>query len=246
MKRLFLTFTVVGICLITTGQVPKSFNYQTIIRKASGEVMAAKKVSLKFSILPDVTVDTVVYTERQSVITDKVGFISVTIGSGSDKIGNFTDIDWNANDYFLKVEIDTTGGTTYSELGPRQVLNEPVARHSKTSKKDTQDITEDKLFISRKYVGRFLDFRQTGPKNNNGPNLIWIKTSMDATFGKISAYGKKCEFSVGDNLYIRRAYYSPGGISGFWVYQIENDSSVYYRATAFQHDRKVFVDTWFK
>ena len=56
MKRLFLTFTVVGICLITTGQVPKSFNYQTIIRKASGEVMAAKKVSLKFSILPDVTV----------------------------------------------------------------------------------------------------------------------------------------------------------------------------------------------
>jgi len=246
MKRLFLTFTVVGICLITTGQVPKSFNYQTIIRKASGEVMAAKKVSLKFSILPDVTVDTVVYTERQSVITDKVGFISVTIGNGMDKTGSFTDIDWKANDYFLKVEIDTTGGTSYTEIGPRQVLNEPVARQSKTSKKNTPDIAEDKLFISRKYVGRFLDFRQTGPKNNNGPNLIWIKTSMDVTFGKISAYGKKCEFSVGDNLYIRRAYYSPGGISGFWVYQIENDSSIYYRATAFQHDRKVFVDTWFK
>jgi len=246
MKRLFLIFTVFGICHILSGQVPKSFNYQTIIRKASGEVIAAKRVSLKFSILPDLTVDTVVYSERQSVITDKLGFVSVTIGNGTDKTGSFSDIDWNANDYFLKVEIDTTGGTSYTEIGPRQVLNEPVARQSKTSKKNTPDIAEDKLFISRKYVGRFLDFRQTGPKNNNGPNLIWIKTSMDVTFGKISAYGKKCEFSVGDNLYIRRAYYSPGGISGFWVYQIENDSSVYYRATAFQHDRKVFVDTWFK
>ena len=246
MKRLFLTFTVFGLCFILAGQVPKSFNYQTVVRNTSGDVMAAKKISLKFSILPDITIDTVVYSERHAVTTDKAGFVSVTIGNGTDKTGSFSDIDWNANNYFLRVEIDTTGGTTYSEMGPVQEMSELIGKHSKASRKNNQVIIEDKLFISRKYIGKFLDFRHTGPKDYNGPNLIWIKTSMDNSFGKISAYGKKCEFSVGDNLYLRRAYYSPGGISGFWVYQIENDASVYYRATAFQHDRKVFVDTWFK
>jgi hypothetical protein len=91
-----------------------------------------------------------------------------------------------------------------------------------------------------------VDYRQTGPSDSNGLNLIWIKTTLDKTFGKISAFGKKCEFSVDDKLYIKRTYYSPGVVSGYWVYQIENDSSVYYRLTDFQHDRKVSVETWFK
>jgi hypothetical protein len=91
-----------------------------------------------------------------------------------------------------------------------------------------------------------VDYRQTGPDTYNGPNIIWVKTSMDEIFGKISAYGKKCKFLVGDKLYIKRTFLSPGGVSGYWVYRIENDSSVYYRVTDFQHDRKVFVETWFK
>ena len=245
MKRLLLVLVVSCLCYILTGQVPQSFNYQTIIREPSGEVMASKRVSLKFSILPDLTYDTVVYSEIHNVLTDKFGFVSVTIGNGTDKTGSFSSIDWNEYSYFLRTEIDTAGGKTYSEMGPVQVLNEPAARHSKASKKTGPIFQEDKLFISRKYVGKFLDFRQTGPKDSNGPNIIWIKTSLEATLGKISAYGKKCEFSVGDNLYIRRAYYSPGGVSGFWVYQIENDSSVYYRVTDFQYDHKVYAETWF-
>ena len=246
MKRLLLVISTVCFCLVLTGQIPESFNYQTIVHKASGEVLSSKMVSLKFSILPDIEHDTVVYSERHNVLTDKFGFVSVTIGNGTDKTGSFSEINWNNNSYFLRVEIDTAGGSSYSELGPVQILNEPEARNSKVSKKSTKNVTEDQLFISRKYVGKFLDFRQTGPKDYNGPNIVWIKTSMSALYGKISAYGKKCAFSFGDNLYLRRGYYSPGGVSGFWVYQIENDSSVYYRVTDFQHDRKVYVENWFK
>ena len=69
---------------------------------------------------------------------------------------------------------------------------------------------------------------------------------MNNTYGKISAFGKKCEFSVGDNLYIKRSYYSPGGVFGYWEYRIENDSSVYYRVSDYQYDQKVLVESWFK
>jgi len=115
-----------------------------------------------------------------------------------------------------------------------------------SSKKASSGIEEDELIITRKYVGVFMDYRHTGPENYDGPNIIWVKTSMEDVYGKISAYGKKCEFSQGDRLYLRRTFYSPGIVSGYWVYTLENDSSVSYRATDLQHDREVFIKTWFE
>ena len=115
-----------------------------------------------------------------------------------------------------------------------------------TSKRASSGIQEDELIITRKYVGVFMEYRHTGPENYDGPNIVWIKTSMEDIYGKISAYGKKCEFSEGERLYLRRVFYSPGIVSGYWVYNIENDSSVSYRATDLQHDREVYIKTWFE
>lgn len=107
------------------------------------------------------------------------------------------------------------------------------------------EVVEDELLISRRFVGNFIEYRQTGFKDNNSPNIIWIKTSMEDRYGKISAYGKKCDFTPGDRLYLRRRLYSPGMISSYWEYYIENDSTVSYQATEFQHDKKIHAETWF-
>jgi hypothetical protein len=109
-----------------------------------------------------------------------------------------------------------------------------------TTKKST--ISEDTLFQTRKYVGVFLDYRQTPPKRFGDPNLIWIKTNMEGVYGKISAYSKECKFTAGERLFVRKVYYSPGGISGYWVYQIESsDESITYRLSDFQYDKKKSV-----
>ncbi|MRR22367.1 hypothetical protein EG830_05235 [bacterium] len=115
-----------------------------------------------------------------------------------------------------------------------------------TLRKSTSEITEDDLIITRKYVGDFIEYRHTGPENYEGPNIIWIKTTMENQYGKISAYGRRCDFAAGDRLYLRRMFYSPGIVSGYWVYVIENDGAVSYRATDLQHDREVFINTWFE
>jgi hypothetical protein len=113
-------------------------------------------------------------------------------------------------------------------------------------RRSSATIEEDELIITRKYVGEFIEHRQTGPENYDGPNMIWVKTTMEDLYGKISAYGRKCEFTEGDRLYLRRTFYSPGIVSGYWVYYIENDAAVSYRATDLQHDRGVFIRTWFE
>lgn len=246
MKRLLVSTFFIGFCLIITGQETGSIRYQAVVHNIAGEVVSAKAVSVRLSILAGNISDTAVYREKHNVTTSKNGLVSLVIGTGDEKTGNFTSIDWAEDRYFLKVEIDFSGGTDYTDLGTTQILTVQYAAEEKTSDQATEEVIEDELLVSRKYVGNFMEYRQTGPKDYNGPNLIWIKTSMEAIYGKISAYGKKCLFSAGDRLFLKRTYYSPGEVSGSWVYRIENDSSVFYRLTEFQHDRKIPVETWFK
>ena len=109
-----------------------------------------------------------------------------------------------------------------------------------TAKKTSSFIKEDELFNSRKYIGNFIDYCHTGPESLGGPHLIWIKTTLYNTFGKLSAFGKKCDFSAGDKIYLRRLYQTPGNY-GYWEYQIENDSAVVYRLSDFRYENNGLV-----
>ena len=105
---------------------------------------------------------------------------------------------------------------------------------------------EDSLVLTRKYVGNFVEYRQHIPEKLGQPYLIWIKTTMDSTYGKITAFGERCDFKPGDRLYIKRNQVSPGPISTYWEYQIESDDKqVIYKLSEFQHDRKNLIGTWF-
>ena len=114
-----------------------------------------------------------------------------------------------------------------------------------TVEKSYSKMDEDQLLVTRKYVGDYIEYRRTNPDDFKGYNLIWISTTQDTIYGKISAFGKKCRFSPGDRLFLKRTYLAPGGISGYWIYRIENDSNVRYRLTGYQHDRKVPLQDWF-
>jgi hypothetical protein len=109
-----------------------------------------------------------------------------------------------------------------------------------------QGVQEDSLILTRKYVGNYIEYRQHVPERLGEPYLIWIKTTMDSTLGKISAYSERCDFVKGEPLYIRRTMVSPGTISTYWEYRIESDNSgVFYRLSEFQHDRKNLIQNWF-
>jgi hypothetical protein len=113
-----------------------------------------------------------------------------------------------------------------------------------TSKKSAQFPAEDDLFITRRYVGDFVSCTYSKPVVPGGPHQIAIKTTLDSLYGDISVYSKKCDFILGQRLYLRRTYV-PSGVFGYWIYQVENDSSVFYRVSEFQMDDKILVQTWF-
>jgi hypothetical protein len=110
--------------------------------------------------------------------------------------------------------------------------------------KDSGAIPEDELIVTRKYVGNFLDYRHTPPERVTDPHIVWIKTTQDSIYGKLSVLSRDCEFEEGDRLFLRRKYVTPG-VWGYWEYQIENDKNVFYKLSEFQYDRKVPVESLF-
>lgn len=109
-----------------------------------------------------------------------------------------------------------------------------------TAKKSSSIPQEDQIIVTRKYIGDFIDYSYTNPQLVGGADLIWIKTSIYSTFGKISAYGKTCSFSLGDKLYLRLINSTPDEF-GNWLYQIENDNSVSYRVSDFRFENNSFT-----
>lgn len=107
-------------------------------------------------------------------------------------------------------------------------------------------LPEDELFLTRKFVGNFVECEITPPKYLGSPHMLKISTTLDSLYGKISAYSRKCEFAPGDRLYIRRVYQRTG-VFGSWIYQIENENpvKVFYQISEFQNGNKVLAQSWF-
>jgi hypothetical protein len=75
------------------------------------------------------------YSELHSANTGALGIVNLVIGNGTGKEGDLTTIDWGADTYYLKVEIDKTGGISYTDMGTTQLLSVPYALFAKTAER---------------------------------------------------------------------------------------------------------------
>jgi hypothetical protein len=56
--------------------------------------------------------------------------VSIEIGTGTIVSGTFASIDWANGPYFIKIETDPAGGTTYTITGTSQLLSVPYALYA--------------------------------------------------------------------------------------------------------------------
>jgi|GEM_PF-2271124 len=128
MKRILLLFTLVLASGITAmAQSPELFNYQAVARDANGLVLNDQAVAVQISILSGSATGTVEYSEVHSVTTNAFGLFNFRIGDGTGATGSISGIDWSIDDYFVKVELDETGGTSFSEISTSQLVSVPYS-----------------------------------------------------------------------------------------------------------------------
>ena len=126
MKKAFL-LTIALWGAIAMAQLPQSFMYQSIMRNSSGSVLTNQRVAAKVSILKSTASGTAVYEETHSATSNADGVLTLEVGRGTVLSGVFANIDWLADDYFLKTEIDPIGGSNYILTTTQQLLSVPFA-----------------------------------------------------------------------------------------------------------------------
>jgi hypothetical protein len=135
-KKIFLSAAFVAFVFIGLAQVPDAFNYQAVVRNNSGEIIANQNVSFRISILQGSESGTVLYAETHTVSTNAFGLVNLKVGNGTIVSGVFSPDGWGGASHFLKVEIDPSGGSTYTHLGTSELLSVPYAFHAKTVEDD--------------------------------------------------------------------------------------------------------------
>jgi len=114
-------------------QVPQAFNYQAIARDVSGNILAGQAVGLRISLLQGGSAGTLVYEERQVPVTNQFGLFTIEIGQGTVLSGIFNTIDWSTGYYWMQVEMDPIGGTSYTVMGNTKLLSVPFAMYAAKS-----------------------------------------------------------------------------------------------------------------
>jgi uncharacterized protein (TIGR02145 family) len=157
MRKLTLSvILVLGLFIQLIAQVPQSFKYQAVVRDISGNIITNQAVTVRISILAKTETGTVVYSEVHNSTTNPFGTITLDIGKGTlDVTGNFADIKWGLDTFFLKLEVDTTGGTDFQFMGTSQLLSVPYALHARTTERFPGFTTEVRDTMANVAEGTF-------------------------------------------------------------------------------------------
>jgi len=137
MRKTFITLIGAIIMLFMANtlfaQGPQAFNYQAVARDASGNLIANHIIGIKIIIHQGSAAGTVIYAETFIPTTNKFGLFTIAVGQGTFLVGTFNSIPWNSGTYWLQVQMDPSGGTTYSDMGTSQLLSVPFALYANTA-----------------------------------------------------------------------------------------------------------------
>ena len=140
-KSTVLSAVLLLVVMLCSAQIPQKFNYQAVVRNAENGLIANQEVGFKMSILEGSADGSPVYVETHAVTTNGVGLADLVIGDGSVVNGTFTGIRWGDNTFFLKVEVDPAGGSSYEHIGTSQLTSVPYALYSGNISSPTRKFT---------------------------------------------------------------------------------------------------------
>jgi hypothetical protein len=129
-KTILLITVLLSLFTATYSQVPQSVHYQAVVRDNTGAPVTNQSVSLKITILQESESGPAVYIETHSPVTNAFGIVNIEIGSGTVVYGSFSSINWGTSEYFVKTDIDVTGGTNYLSMGTSQLVSVPYALYA--------------------------------------------------------------------------------------------------------------------
>ena len=246
-KRTYLILLWLLTVVMALGQSPSSFNYQAVLRDASGNVRANTGVTLTIQILQGSPAGTAVFNETHTVNTNNFGLVNLEIGSYNP--AGFSAIDWANGPYFIKIVVDGT------EMGTSELLSVPYALYAKEagnggSASCEWEKTGDNIYYRNGNVGinttnplSKLSINANGYDNstiyaynyqNNGRGL-YIQTTNESSLGILARSSGRSGIGIwgsaeSDSGVNTGGHFEAGGTTGMgvfgWAYNQGNTENI--------------------
>lgn len=228
MRNFFILLFFVVITLNNWAQVPQKMSYQAIVRDATNTPIISSVVGIKISILQTSASGVVAYSETQTATTNANGLVSIEIGTGTVVNGNFATIDWSTGVYFIKTEIDPTGGNAYTISVSSQLLAVPYALYAQkagsvaysnvTNKPTNLDVdgTDDVLLTSNQTIAGNKTF--TGTTTVAAP----VNATDAATKSYVDSYATAIAAKFEESNLLNKGYTDPRDGNHYNVVKIGN------------------------
>lgn len=114
-------------------QVPQAFSYQGLAVDANGAALASTQIDLRFSIIADAADGNIIYQETHTTTTTPIGHFAANVGNGTVIECCFDDLNWQSDNHFLKVEMNTDGDSDFEFNSTVELLSVPFALHAETA-----------------------------------------------------------------------------------------------------------------
>ncbi|HPT32974.1 MAG TPA: hypothetical protein PLW67_14085, partial [Prolixibacteraceae bacterium] len=191
MKRTLIICLLTFFLFTVTAQTPLLFKYQAVARDAAGTILSGKAVKFQISVVKNNAAGQVVYSETHSKTTNAFGLVDLEIGNGAQPLGDFGKIDWGVDKYFLKVEIDPSGGSSFQTVGTTQLLSVPYALYARNvqnnndadadSTNELQRIVVSNNVISLTKGGGSFTLPSALPGDNWGTQVVVSDSTLAGT-----------------------------------------------------------------
>ncbi|MBS2099280.1 hypothetical protein [Carboxylicivirga linearis] len=129
MKNITLSIVLLACSALLSAQSPHVFSYQSVIRDSDNNLVTNTQIGVLISIIRNAPTGEVVFTQEMSAETNEHGLLTLHIGEGSN-IDQLSDINWGAGTYYLKADMDLTGGRNHTITVINQMLSVPYALYA--------------------------------------------------------------------------------------------------------------------
>jgi len=135
MKKINFLIIILALALSSYAQAPQAFQYQAIARDHAGNILVNNPIGIRIGLVEG-NIDSIPgYIETHNVKSNASGIVNLLIGEGDVEKGDFSKINWGKEIYFIKIEMDLTGGSNYKEMGTSQLYAVPYALYAEKAGK---------------------------------------------------------------------------------------------------------------
>lgn len=199
MKQKIISLILLVISISIMAQSPNKISYQAVVRNSNNNIVIDQNIKIRISILQGSLAGSQEYIEIHNTTTNSYGIASIEIGGGIVQFGQFAFINWSNGPFFIKTDIDLTGGSNYTISGITQMLSVPFALYSNYANVAATSNDLKKHYIGEKYGGGIVFFiydnglhgliAAENDQVSIGNGAGWFNGTFSETLAKADGFG---------------------------------------------------------